>query len=117
MSLHFEFDPGFLRRFAQFGKSRSTTGGSHEVNVAATAHAALRHYNAFAVVRQVGNEFARFARFFEVFAHHRAHGNFENQVFAARTVHAAATAMRAARCLEMVLVAVVDQRRNRSVCF
>ena len=82
----------------------------HEVDVAAAAHAALGHGDAFAVVREVGDELAHFLRFFEILVDDRAHRHLEHKVLAGGSVHARALAVRAALGFEMVLEAVFDER-------
>ena len=72
------------------------------MDVAAAAHAALGHGDAFAVVREVGDELAHFLRFFEILVDDRAHRHLEHKVLAGGSVHARALAVRAALGFEMV---------------
>ena len=113
--LHLELDPAFLRGFAQLGERGGAARGGHEMDVAATAVAAFRNNDALAIVRKVGDKLAGFLFLFRVFVYHRAHGNFQNKIVARGAVHAFAHAVGAARCLEVVFEAVVEQRRNRLV--
>ena len=85
------------------------------MHVSAAADAAERHGDALAVVREVGDELARFLRFLEVLVDHRAHGHLQDHVLAVGAAHARALAVRAAFGLEVVLEAVVDQRRDAQV--
>ena len=113
--LHLKLDPLLLRRLAQLGERGSTARGRDEVHVSAAADAAERHGDALAVVREVGDELARFLRFLEVLVDHRAHGHLQDHVLAVGAAHARALAVRAALGLEVVLEAVVDQRRDAQV--
>ena len=85
------------------------------MHVSTAADAAERHGDALAVMREVGDELARFLRFLEVLVDHRAHGHLQDHVLAVGAAHARALAVRAALGLEVVLEAVVDQRRDAQV--
>ena len=113
--LHLELDPALLRGFAQLSERGGAARGRHEMDVAATAMTAFRDDDAFAIVRKVGDKLAGFLFLFGVFVHHRAHRNLQNKIVARGAVHAFAHAVSAARCLEVVLEAVVEQRRDRLV--
>ena len=86
--LHLQLDPALLRRLAQLGERGRASGRRHEVDVAAAAHAALGHGDAFAVVREV---------------------------LAGGSVHARALAVRAALGFEMVFEAVFDERGQAGI--
>ena len=113
--LHLKLDPLLLRRLAQLGERGGAARGRDEVHVSAAADAAERHGDALAVVRKVGDKLARFLRFLEVLVDHRAHGHLQDHVLAVGAAHARALAVRAALGLEVVLEAVVDQRRDAQV--
>ena len=115
--LHLKLDPALLRRLAQLGERRRATRRGDEVDVAAAAHAAVCHGDALAVVGKVGHELAGFLGFLEVFVDHGAHRHLEHQIVARGAVHAAALAVRAALCLEVVLEAIVDQRGHAGIGF
>ena len=113
--LHLQLDPALLRRLAQLGERGRASGRRHEVDVAAAAHAALGHGDAFAVVREVGDELAHFLRFFEILVDDRAHRHLEHKVLAGGSVHARALAVRAALGFEMVFEAVFDERGQAGI--
>ena len=115
--LHLKLDPALLRRLAQLGERRRATRRGDEVDVAAATHAAVCHGDALAVVGKVGHELAGFLGFLEVFVDHGAHRHLEHQIVARGAVHAAALAVRAALCLEVVLEAIVDQRGHAGIGF
>ncbi len=87
------------------------------MDVAATAHAAVSHGDALAVVSEVGHKLAGFLGFLEVFVDHGAHRHLEHQVGARGAVHATALAVRAALGLEVMLEAVIDQRGHAGIGF
>ena len=66
---------------------------------------------------KVGHELAGSLGFLEVFVDHGAHRHLEHQIVARGAVHAAALAVRAALCLEVVLEAIVDQRGHAGIGF
>ena len=113
--LHLELNPAFLRGFAQLGERGGAARGGHEMDVAATAMAAFRDDDALAVMRKVGDKLASFLLLFGIFMHHRAHRNLQNKIVTRGAMHALAHTVGAARCLEMMFKAVVEQRRDRLV--
>ena len=104
-----------LGRLAELGKGRSATHRRHKVRIAQTAGATGRHDNALAVVHQVGNLEHRGLRLGVELAHHGAHGNLQDQVLAAFTVTTGTLPVRAALGAEVMLKAVIDQRRQLSI--
>lgn len=87
----------------------------HKVCVAQTAGTAGRHDDALAVVHQVGNLEHRGLRLGIELAHHGTHRDLENQVLAALTVTTGTLPVRAALGAEVMLKAVIDQRRQLSI--
>ena len=85
------------------------------MDVAASAHAAARHRDALAVMRKIGDELTRFFLLLRILADNGPHGNLQNQILAAGTMHARALAVRAALGLEMVLETILDKGGKRGV--
>ncbi len=113
--LHLQLDPALLGRLAELGEGRGAPGARDEVDVAAATHTAAGHHHALAVVGQIGDHLPHFALILEVLAHHGAHGHLQHQVVAGGAVHAAALAVGAALGLEVVLEAILDERRHTGV--
>ena len=113
--LHLELNPVLLGRFAQLSERGRATHRRHKVGIAQTAGATGRHDNALAVVHQVGNLEHRGLRLGIELAHHGAHGNLQDQVLAALAIATSALAVRAALGAEVMLKAVIDQRRQLSI--
>ena len=63
-------------------------------------------------MRKVGDDVKRFLRFGIELAHDCTHRHLQNQIFTAFSVSTRPLTMRAALCTEMMLEAVVDQRRQ-----
>ena len=101
---------------AQFCEGGSAPGGGDEVGIAATAITALGNHNRVAIAHQVCQDLVGdFLGFLIVFAHHRAHGNAQDKILAPGAMHLGALAVGTALSLEVVLEAVVDQRRDARV--
>ena len=115
--LHLKLDPALLRRLAQLGERRCAARGGDEVDVAATAHAAVGDGDALAVVGKVGHKLAGFLGFLEILVDHGAHRHLEHQVGARGAMHAAALAVSAALGLKVVFEAVIDQRGHADIGF
>ena len=113
--LHLELDPMLLGRLTQLGKRRRAAHRRHKVGVAQTAGTTGRHDDALAVVNQISNLEHRGLRLGIELADYGAHGDFQNQVLAALAVTTGALAMRSALGTEMMLKAVINQRRQLSV--
>ena len=113
--LHLELDPVLLGRLTQLGKRGRAAHRRHKVGVAQTAGPTGRHDNALAIVHQVGNLEHRGLRLGIELADYGAHGNFQNQVLAALAIATGALAVRAALGTEVMLKAVIDQRRQLSI--
>ena len=62
-----------------------------------------------------GQQLADFLRILDVLSHQRAHRHGQHQVVAGGAMHAAALAVGAARRVEVVLEAVVDERRHAGI--
>ena len=84
------------------------------MRVAAAAAAALGDDDALAVMGEVG-DFLAWLQILVEQTHDRANGHLEDEILAICTMHAFALPMRTFLRLEMVLVAIVDERGNRSV--
>ena len=104
-----------LGRLTQLGKRGRAAHRRHKVGVAQTAGPTGRHDNALAIVHQVGNLEHRGLRLGIELADYGAHGNFQNQVLAALAIATGALAVRAALGTEVMLKAVIDQRRQLSI--
>jgi len=76
--------------------------------------ATLGDDDALAVMGEVG-DFLTWLQILVEQTHDRAHGHFEDEVLAICTMHAFALPMRTFLRLEMVLVAIVDERGNRGI--
>ena len=113
--LHLELDPVILRRLALLGKGRRAPDGCHEVDVATASDAARGYDDALAGMREVCNLVERLLRLMVELAHDGAERHLEDQVLAVLAVLSRSLAMRAALCLEVMLVAVVDERRELGV--
>ncbi len=85
------------------------------MGVAAPAVAALAHNDALAVVREVGELVEALLRLGVEFVDHGPQGDRQQNVRAVGPVALRALAVRAATRLEMVLEAVVDERRPLGV--
>ncbi len=85
------------------------------MDVATAAHAARRHNNALTRLGKVGQGLDGLLGCGVKLSHNGTHGNAKDKVLAVATVPAGALAVRAALGLEVVLVAVVDQRRELRV--
>ena len=112
--LHLELDPQRFGGLAQLGKRRGAARRGDEVRVAPAASAALCHDDALTVAREVGDLLDRLHLLVEQ-ADHCAAGNLEDHVGAVGAVHALAAAMRPLLGLEVMLVAIVDERRDGAV--
>ena len=112
--LHLELDPERLGWLAQLGERGRTPRRRDEMHVATATAATLGNDHTFAVVGEVGDFLARLQILVEQ-AHDRANGHPEDEVLAICAMHALALAMRTLLRLEMVLVAIVDERGNRGV--
>ena len=99
-----------LCRLAELGKGGSTTHRGHKVRVAEPAGTTRGNHDALAVVGEVGDLEERLLGIWVEFAHDGAHGDLEDEVLAVAPVLAGTAAVRAALGLEVVLVAVVDER-------
>ena len=113
--LHLELDPVVASRLALLGEGRGAAHRRDEVNVAAAAHAARAHHDAFARTGEVGDLPERLERLVVELGHHRARGHLEDEVLPVLAVLARALAVRAAGGAEVVLEAVVDERRELRV--
>ena len=85
------------------------------MRVAQATGTAGRHDNALAIMHQVGNLEHRGLRLGIELAYHGAHGNLQDQVLAALTVTTGTLPMRTALGAEVMLKAVIDQRRQLSI--
>lgn len=101
--------------FAQLGECGRAAHRRHKVRIAQTASTAGRHNDALAIMHQVGNLEHRGLRLGVELAHHGTHGNLENKVLAALTVTTGTLPVRAALGAEVMLKAVIDQRRQLSI--
>ena len=113
--LHLKLNPVLLGRFAQLCERGRAAHRRHKVRVAQATGTAGRHDNALAIVHQVGNLEHRGLRLGVELAHHGAHGNLQDQVLAALTVTTGTLPVRAAFGAEVMLKAVIDQRRQLSI--
>ena len=113
--LHLELNPVLLGRLTQLGERGRAAHRRHKVRIAQTTGTTGGHDDALAVVHQVGNLEHRGLRLGIEFAHHGAHGDFQNEVLATLAVAAGALTVRTALGTEMVLKAVIDQRRQLSI--
>ena len=104
-----------LGRFAQLSERGRAAHRRHKVRVAQATGTAGRHDDALAVVDQVGNLEHRGLRLGIELAHHGTHRDLENQVLAALTVTTGTLPVRAALGAEVMLKAVIDQRRQLSI--
>ena len=104
-----------LGRFAQLSKRWRAAHRRHKVRVAQATGTAGRHDNALAIVHQIGNLEHRGLRLGVELAHHSTHRNLQDQVLAALTVTTGTLPVRAALGAEVMLKAVIDQRRQLSI--
>ena len=104
-----------LGRLAQLGERGRAAHRRHKVRIAETTGATRGHDNALAIVHQIGNLEHRGLRLGVELAHHGAHRDLENQVLAALTVTTGTLPVRAALGAEVMLKAVIDQRRQLSI--
>ena len=113
--LHLELNPMLLGRFAQLSERGRAAHRRHKVRVAQATGTAGRHDNALAIMHQIGNLEHRGLRLGVELAHHGTHGNLKNKVLAALTVTTGTLPVRAAFGAEVMLKAVIDQRRQLSI--
>ena len=85
------------------------------MRVAQTTGTAGRHDYALAIVYEVGNLEHRGLRLGVELAYHGTHGNLQDQILAAFTVTTGTLPVRAALGAEVMLKAVIDQRRQLSI--
>ena len=104
-----------LGRLAQLSEGGRAAHRRHKVRIAQATGTAGSHDDALAIVHQVGNLEHRGLRLGIELTHHGAHGDFQNEVLAALAVAAGALTMCAALGAEVMLKAVVDQRRQLSI--
>ena len=98
--------------------SANARGAAHrgdKVDVAAAAGASRCHDDALAGLREVGDVVGGRLRLGVELADDRAHGDAQHEVGAVATVATRALSVRAALGAEVVLVAVVDERRELRV--
>jgi hypothetical protein len=98
-------DPALLAGLAGIGAARRAVGGGPEMRVAEAAVAALGQHHALAHIGEIGKQ-----RFLVLVEHLRAGGHLEHHVVASAAVAVLAHAVGAGAALEVLLVAVVDQR-------
>ena len=113
--LHLELDPVLAGRLALLGKRRGAAHRGDKVDVAAAAGASRRHDDALAGTGEVGDVVGGRLRLGVELADDRAHGDAQHEVGAVAAVATRALPVRAALGAEVVLVAVVDERRELRV--
>ena len=104
-----------LGRLAQLSERGRAAHRRHKVRVAQTTGTAGRHDYALAIVYEVGNLEHRGLRLGVELAYHGTHGNLQDQILAAFTVTTGTLPVRAALGAEVMLKAVIDQRRQLSI--
>lgn len=104
-----------LGRLTQLGKRRRAAHRRHKVGVAQTAGTTGRHDDAFTVVHQVSNLEHRGLRLGIELADYGAHGELSKSGPRRSCRYDGALAMRSALGTEMMLKAVINQRRQLSV--
>ena len=101
-----------LSRLSELSEGGCATHRSYEVRVAEPSLPARGDDNAFAVVRKIGDVKKGFHGIWVELSHHGAHGNLEHKILTVSTVFARALAMGTALGAEVMLEAVVDERRE-----
>ena len=104
-----------LGRLAQLSERGRAAHRRHKVRVAQTTGTAGRHDYALAIVYEVGNLEHRGLRLGVELAYHGTHGNLQDQILAAFTVTTGTLPVRAALGAEVMLKAVIDQRRQLGI--
>ena len=102
-------------RLALLGEGGRASRRRHEVNVAAAAHATRGHDHALAGMREVGDLVEGLLRAWVELADDRAQRDPEDEVLSPAAVLAGALAVRAALGVEVMLVAVIDERGELGV--
>lgn len=105
----------FLGRLAQLSERGRAAHRRHKVRVARRRHRRAPRTTQLAIVNEVGNIEHRGLRLGIELAHHGTHRDLENQVLAALTVTTGTLPVRAALGAEVMLKAVIDQRRQLSI--
>ena len=102
-------------RLALLRKGGGPAHRGHEVDVSAAAHAARSHHHPIARMGEVADVVCGLHALRIELAHHRSQGHVQHEVIARLAMAASALSVRAALGAEVMLVAVVDKRRELGV--